>query len=149
VAKALVLLMSLELVWVVVMPGPTDRIVVPAAIAFETTVGFVHQSPPPWPQGNCFDVSSKGHWLGPARGFQRMGGKVCNMHSENFSAIVQRLKLRAVEIQPIDQRCCMITDSRIPREWLLERPCATCFREPQGEDFVRRYPEQFRPSLSP
>jgi hypothetical protein len=149
VSMALVLVMSLELVWVVVMPGRSDRVMVPAAIGLSTQVGYFYRHPPPWPRGNCFRISSVPRWLGALLGPQKTQRWVCNMHAENFSSIVQRLNLRAVEIEPIDQRCCMITDSRIPREWLLEKPCALCFRGPEGEDLMRRHPEHFRTTLTP
>jgi hypothetical protein len=149
VATALVLLMSLELVWVAVMPGQTDRVMVPAAMTQQTTVGFFHQSPPPWPQGNCFNISSSPRWLGALLGSRRTDRKVCNMHVENFSAIVGRLKLKVVEIEPVDERSCLITDRRIPREWLLQQPCPTCYHEPDRRDLLRRYPEHFSAPPSP
>jgi hypothetical protein len=87
-AMVLVLVMSCELVWIMAVPEPTARFMVSASIALHTDRLFFHQAPPPWQHGNCFHVASKGHWFGPVRGFRRMGGKVCIMHAENFSAIV-------------------------------------------------------------
>src|SRR5262245_8597874 len=89
VAMALVLVMSCELVWIVAIFEPTARFMVPAVIGQRTLVGFRHRTPPPWPRGNCFSVSSNARWLGPAPGTRRIGGQVCNMHVENFSEIVQ------------------------------------------------------------
>jgi hypothetical protein len=59
VAVAAVLAMCGWLVWIIIMPAPTDRIVVPAAISKSAEVGFVHSSPPPWPKVNCFALSSR------------------------------------------------------------------------------------------
>jgi hypothetical protein len=89
-AVAAALAMCCWLVWITLMPGPTDRIVVPAAIRSSTQVGFHHNTPPPWPRGNCFDISSNPPW--PARMFssRRAVWKVCNMHAENFSSIVRQ-----------------------------------------------------------
>jgi hypothetical protein len=149
VAMALVLVTSLELVWVVVMPGRTDRVTVPAVITMQTDVGFMHRAPPPWPRGNCFNISPSPRWLGALLGSRRTDRKVCNMHAENFSAIVGRLKLKAMEVEPVDERSCLITDRRIPREWLLQQPCPTCYHEPERRDLLRRYSEHFSAPLSP
>ena len=67
------------------------------------------------------------------------------MHAENFEGIVKRLGLWMVEVQPLGEDRCLITDPRIPREWLLDRPCPHCFRESEAEDLFRRYPERFHP----
>jgi hypothetical protein len=66
------------------------------------------------------------------------------MHAENFDVVVQQLSLRTVEIKPIDQGTCLITVSRIPREWLLERPCMQCLGKLRAEGLVKLYPEKFR-----
>jgi hypothetical protein len=50
-----------------------------------------------------------------------------------------------VEIQPLEGSCCMVTDSRIPRQWLLQKPCPMCFRDPVGTNLVRGHPESFCP----
>jgi hypothetical protein len=149
VATTLVLVMCCELVWVVAMPEPPPRFTVPAVVQLQTLVLYFPKAPPPWPRGNCFILSSKGRWLGPVRGFGRMEGAVCNMHAENFSAIVGRLNLKAVEIQPVDERSWLITDRRIPREWLLQQPCPTCFREQERRDLLRRFSEHFSTPPSP
>jgi len=54
-----------------------------------------------------------------------------------------------VEIQPLDDGGCLITDPRIPRGWLLERPCSQCVREPLGEELLARYPGRFRDPAKP
>ena len=71
------------------------------------------------------------------------------MHAQNFTGIVERLGLWVVEVQPLGEGRCLITDSRIPREWLLDRPCPTCCRHPEANDFLWRYPERFRPPAAP
>jgi hypothetical protein len=38
----------------------------------------------------------------------------------------------------------LITDPRVPREWLLEVPCPTCYRGPERGALLRLYPEHFR-----
>jgi hypothetical protein len=130
----------------------TDRVMVPATIRMQTIV-FTY-SDPPQSRGDCFDVSptppERGGWGRPR---DPLWGdplwKVCNMHAQNFAGIVERLGLRTVEVQPLGEGRCLITDPRIPRDWLLDRPCPTCFREPEAEDLLRRYPERFHPPAAP
>jgi hypothetical protein len=105
VAMAAVLAMCGWLVWIIIMPGPTDRIVVPAAMSSSTQVGFLHSTPPPWPRGNCFDISSNPPWPAIMFGSQGAVWKVCNMNAENFSSIVRQLNLQEVEIQPLEGSC--------------------------------------------
>lgn len=94
-AMALALVMSLKLVWVGVMPGPTDRVMVPAVITSQTDVGYFDRSPPPWPKGNCFGISVAPRWPGALLGLETTHLSVCNMHAENVSSIVKRLNLQA------------------------------------------------------
>jgi hypothetical protein len=143
VAMALVLVMSCELVWILAIPESTAGLKVPALVRGQTLLGFMHRTPPPWPRGNCFSVSSVARWLGPARGTRRIGGRVGNMHAENFSEIVKQLRLQTIEVEALDDGRCLVTDPRIPRNWLLEKPCPICLREPEAEDLLMRYPERF------
>jgi hypothetical protein len=151
---ALVLVLSCALVWIMAVPETKKaRFMVPAANTGQTLVAFIYKTPPPWPRGNCFDVSSKRRWVGPLEGFcrwlwrdsgfQTMSWKVCNMHAGNFNAIVRRLKLQEVQIQPVGGPYCIITDPRIPREYLLKEPCRTCFQVPRREELLRQYSEHF------
>jgi hypothetical protein len=117
---------------------------VPAVRGRTTQVGFFYRTPPPWPRGNCFGVTTKARWLGPARGTGASEWNVANMHAENFSVIAARLSLRTVEIQPIGGGSCLITDPRVPREWLLEEPCRSCYRGPAREEIRKRYSQYFR-----
>jgi hypothetical protein len=161
-SRGLLLAMSCVLARIEPVDAPTGRILVPAAVTVRTLVGPFLQ-PPPQPRGNCFSIAPAAPWgvvrvaprsqlwwvaprgpLGGTGPFGRIEWKVCNMHAENFEAIVQRLGLRTVEVQPYDQGRCLITDPRIPRDWLLERPCPHCFRAAEVEDLLRRYPERFR-----
>jgi hypothetical protein len=65
------------------------------------------------------------------------------MHAENFSEIVKQLRLQTIEVEALDDGLCLVTDPRIPRDWLLEKPCHMCVREPEAEDLLMRYPERF------
>jgi hypothetical protein len=131
------------------------RALVPATISEQTLVGY--NSIPPQPRGNCFSVSPTPlrieWWIGlrDGGGGGLRGGRwrVANMHAENFEGIVKRLGLRMVEVQPLGEGRCLITDSRIPRDWLLDRPCPHCFRKPVADDLLRRYPERFHPPAAP
>jgi hypothetical protein len=147
VAMVLALVMGCELVWIGLMAALTGRVRVAATIREQTLVLF--NSEPPQPRGNCFSVSPTVLWGGLWVGPRPRLWKVCNMHAENFSAIVQRLQLWKVEVQPLDEGRCLITDPRIPRDWLLDWPCPTCFRDPEAEDLLMRYPERFRPPAGP
>jgi hypothetical protein len=151
VALVLVLVMGCQLVWIVLTPGRTDRVMVLPTITRQTLVGFdsIRSKPPPRLRGNCFSVSPKARWGGSLVGSRSTPWQVCNMHAENFSEIVQRLKLQAVEVQLLDEGRCIITDPRISRDWLLEKPCPTCFRESACEDILMRYPERFRSPSRP
>ena len=143
-AMAIVLVMTFVMAWVLALPESNSRFMVPAVRGRTTLVGFLYRTPPPWPRGNCFGVTKKARWLGPARGTGASEWNVVNMHAENFSAIAARLRLRTVEIQPIGGVSCLITDPRVPREWLLEEPCRSCNLGPAREQIRKRYPQYFR-----
>ncbi len=144
VAMALVLVMCCELAWIMGNPDAIARSMVPAVLGMRTLVGFLHSTPPPWPRGNCFSIPPKARWLGPMSGTQTIGGHVSNMNAENFEAIVQQRKLQRVEIRAIDDRNCLITDSRIPSDRLLDKHCPHCVRGPYSEVLLMRFPENFR-----
>ena len=134
-------------------PGRADRVVVPASAKGKTEVGFDHEGPPPWPRGNCFRVPSMTAAEAKKAQEQKKPGpyswKVANMHAENFEAIVRRLGLRTVEVQQLDGSSCLITDERIPREWLREKPCRLCFRGSVGEELLREHAKHFGPPADP
>jgi hypothetical protein len=75
--------------------------------------------------------------------------KVANMHAANFEEIVRRLELRTVEVQPLDGSSCLITDARIPRGWLREKPCRICFGGPVGGEILRQHAKHFGPPADP
>jgi hypothetical protein len=134
-------------------PAPADRVMVPASITGTTQVGYSSDVPPPWPRGNCFTVSSMTAQEARKAQEQKEPGpaswKVANMRTENFEAIVRRLGLRTVEVQPLDGSSCLITDERIPREWLVDKPCRGCFRSPVGEGILRDHAKHFGPPADP
>jgi hypothetical protein len=143
--RGLVVAMAGHLVWILLTPGLTDRVRVPATIRIRLQTLVFSDSDPPQPRGDCFYVAPtplwRGWWIAPRDGLWQ----VANLHAQNFAGIVRRLGLPTVEMQPLAGGRCLITDPRIPRDWLLDRPCRSCFREPEAADLVRRYPEHFRP----
>jgi hypothetical protein len=147
ITMALLLVMCCEMVWILALREPTGRFIVSAANTGQTLVRFFYKTPPPWPRGNCFEVSSKPRWVGPVGGFQTTSWRVCNMHAENFSAVVPRLKPQEVQIQRVDGGRCLIIDPRIPREYLLNEPSPACTQVPESQAFLRQYPEHFSKPL--
>jgi hypothetical protein len=131
------------------------RALVPARICARTIV--FSYSNPPQPRGDCFSVAPtplRSEWWvglrdGWGLGLRSWLWRVANMHAQNFTGIVERLGLRMVEVQPLGEGRCLITDPRIPRDWLLDRPCTTCFSKLEAQDLVKRYPERFRPPAAP
>src|SRR5260221_10374437 len=98
---------------------------VPARVFILTAVGYFHQTPGPWPNGNSFIVAPRWAWVmrGPVGKYirhlvpnrlafesERAGWSVINMHAENFSEIVRQLKLESVEIFLLDDRTCLVVD---------------------------------------
>jgi hypothetical protein len=149
VAMVIVLMMTCDLAWIVVRSEHSGRVLVPATITQQTQVGFFHRGPAPWPRGNCFTMAPKVRWGWQLRGTRSPDWRVCNVHAENFSEIVKRLGLQTVEVLPFKESYYLITDQRIPREWLLERPCPQCVSEPVGEELLTRYPGRFRDPSKP
>jgi hypothetical protein len=109
---------------------PTD-LVVPARAVQATLVGFQHDGPPQWPRGNCFAVSP--------------GLSVANMHLENFARAVRDLGLETVAVRRVGDGRCLVTDPRIPRDWLLAEPCPTCTPPEVRRELTEAYPQWFRP----
>ena len=117
------------------------RLRVPTQPLWVTAVAFpLPKTPPPWPAGNCFQLSPLplSPWAGRR---DAQGYHVANMHYENFEAIARRLGLKAVEVEHRGG-CFLVVDSRIPRGWLLQRPCSTCTPVPDG--LLAKHADKFR-----
>jgi hypothetical protein len=145
----------------VIFPRGDSRRVM-ARSGVQKLVGYSHNTPAPWPDGNCFFAvpttmlgwySSRfqNTWWGN-RFLSRFGNHpaldggflVVNMHAENFHAAIQKLKLKTVEIEKLDDRFCLVVDRRIPKEWLLATPKTCCAPMAMRERLWRERPECFR-----
>jgi hypothetical protein len=118
------------------------RLYVPARAGMVTTVAHDLTPPPPWRDGNCFTM----HPLPRPRQIGTnidLGHHVANMHFENFEEIVKRLGLKRVLVE-FDGRFLLVVDSRIPRDWLLEKPCPSCIFAPTRDALLAKYPDKFR-----
>ena len=104
----------------------------------QTEVMYQHDGPPPWPKGNCFALSENPQSPDVPH-FQ-----VANMHAENFGRLVRDLGLETIEIRRIGDRHCLITDSRVPREWFLDRPCETCTPAAIRRELTEKHSDRFR-----
>ena len=117
------------------------RLEVPARPQMVTAIAFNRDPSPPWRTGNCFDLSPvplsrrKERNLAP-------GYHVANMHSENFKEIVRRLRLKRVLVE-FDGESFLVVDSRIPRDWLRERPCLHCISAPMADALLTEHPDRF------
>ena len=121
-------------------PSEGARLRVPTQALSVTLVGFDPKTPPPWPVGNCFELSPLP--LSRRRGRPDIRGyHVANMHHENFAEVVKRLGLDTVEVE-VRGGCFLVVDPRIPRQWLRERPCPTCTRDPNS--FWAKHADRFR-----
>jgi hypothetical protein len=66
------------------------------------------------------------------------------MHAENFKEAVKKFQLETVEILPVgDTRCAVIVDERIPKEWLLEKPCPLCTPESLRRELEKNHAGRF------
>jgi hypothetical protein len=121
---------------------PGMRLEVPARPRTVTLVAFDWEAPPPWRQGNCFDLSP----LPLSRRTASNSGMryhVANMHWENFQEITRRLGLKRVLVE-FDGQCFLVVDSGIPRHWLLEEPCPSCISAPTRDALLAKHPDGFR-----
>jgi hypothetical protein len=127
-------------------PPKPETLRLPAVVAFQTSVGYFDRTPPPWRRGNCFS-------LAPATVREprdpRSLLRVANMTAENFKRVVADKGIESVQVLRVSPGLCLITDPRIPRDWLREAPCVTCFGEQPAAELVRRYPDQFKPQSGP
>ena len=93
--------------------------------------------------------------------------RVFNIHAENFHEITKRLGLTSLEaevvhkklvrqtvitghgpatVQTVDEGDCIITDARIPKEWLRSGPCV-CYSKTDWKEYLASYPDQFNAVL--
>jgi len=112
---------------------------VPVAASFVMQVGVLRDGPPPWPDGNCFNLLPAPR---RARGALSLGKPVINMHHENFKEVVTRLRMTTVEVEHFGG-CFLVVDPRIPRRWLRERPCP-CTLDAVGDAFLSKHVDRFR-----
>jgi hypothetical protein len=119
------------------------RLFVPAVVGMRTAVSHSHETPPPWPRGNCFELSTGARGRpDPARELH-----VINMHAENFQEVVRQLGLTKVEVEVVGGQL-LVVDPRIARRWLREGPCSTCCRN--GDVILPKYADRFgEPALKP
>ena len=119
-------------------PKPAETLMVPVAVVGETRVRYFHETRPPWSVGNCFRLAQE-------------SGKplaVANMHAENFKAMVEKLNLKSIQILPIEDSHCLIVDARIPKEWLLDKPCSICTRESLRQELDEKHADKFNRGTS-
>jgi hypothetical protein len=118
-----------------------EPVMVPITNTISTHIGFLRSSPPPWKDGNFLSFD----FLKPQAAGQeeeRASWSVVNINSENFSEITRQLRIDSVKVlvlhtrkNPIttqgpgpkytaleDAGYALITDPRIPPEWLLSEP---------------------------
>lgn len=131
-------------------PSRGERRQVAARVMGRTLVGFLKEEPKPWPNGNCFTLSSLSSEQLKTRGKAKAGDrppeglKVLNMHAENFEEICGRLRLTDVLVELVGDDACLIVDPRIGREWLREGPCMICIEKLRSDEVLARYPDAFR-----
>jgi hypothetical protein len=131
-------------------PLRAPRLHLPARVTEKTLVGYFHNTPPPWPAGNCFSLSPASPEdllkrlnvvAGPRPGTRL---HVINMHAENFEEVARKLKLETVEVERVGEAKCLVVDRRIDRAWLLDKPCTICNGKNLGEEVLAEHPEAFR-----
>lgn len=134
-----------------------------ATIGQQQTAAYFHEGPPPWPNGNGFWV--KPRWMilrerGSSWVRQRWplaehlpgmdklmspayseGWGVANMHAENFNAFRQQQGIDWVKVEKLSEGVCVVTDARVPREWLLTYPGG--YLDPAGLRLRLERPEHF------
>jgi hypothetical protein len=65
------------------------------------------------------------------------------MHAENFQEAVKQFRLETVEILPVGNRNCVIVDERIPKQWLLKKPCSHCTPESLRQELEQSHADRF------
>ena len=142
-----------------------EPVVVPVTNTWTTDMGFLRRSPPPWKEGNFLSF----RFLKPQASGQEeewASWGVVNIDSENFSEITRQQRIDAVEVLVLhtkktpttiqgpdrpkytafdDAGYALLTDPRIPREWLLSEPSRLCDYK-IGRQLKAAYPKNFRAS---
>lgn len=146
--------------WLLLVFSGSRRVM--ARLSSMTMVGHQHAARPPWPDGNCFRAMRASWWSTLRSQFYETGWgrqvlsrsgifpgrssewRVVNMHAENFRAISQRLNLKSVEIEILDDQFSLVVDRRIPREWMLLTAKSCCVPIALRQQLRRERPEYFR-----
>lgn len=140
-AMIVMVLVGYWLIQVLAKPKDPQVCYIPTASNWaQTEVGYVWNSPPPWPEGNCLSLYPTGISSG-------VSYHVVNMHAENFGAIVRKLGLNRVQVRIVPvgaSKKLLIIDPRIPREWFLATGCPLCAPPELFNQLKARYPECFR-----
>lgn len=125
-----------------------------------TLIAFRRTEPPPWKDGNTLQFRVDQPAV-PGGLEERAIWSVVNIHAENLFEITRRLEIDLIEVQVshrrqpseiqetgrparkiiVDLGYAVITDQRIPKEWLLSEP--RCERD-IGRLLRAEYPEAFR-----
>ena len=143
------------------LPFSLERVMVPVTNSQTTGILFRRTSPPPWRDGNYLTFYFRKPAV-PGQPEEWASWKVANIHTENFGEITHRLGLKAVEVSVLhtakssirirpahgperaaiqDECYAVITDIRIPREWLRTVPGAD---RATATDLHAAYPRSFR-----
>lgn len=135
-----------------------------ATIGLQQQAFYVHKGPPPWPRGNGFWVKTRWMiwqesgsswvqqrwpWAEHLPGMDKLmspghsqGWCVANMHAENFNAFRQQQGIDWVKVKKLSDGVCVVTDARVPREWLLTYPRS--YLDPAGLRLRLEQPEHFQ-----
>jgi len=125
-----------------------------------TAVAFNRTSPPPWKRGNTLEFREIHPPTVPGGMEEQAIWRAVNIHAENLFEITRRLGIGVLEVQIVHRRqpseiqetgraarkivsdlgYAVITDPRIPREWLLVEP--KCERE-IGRQMRSVFPQAF------
>lgn len=91
---------------------------IPAQVCGSTLVGYSKAGGFPIDSGNCMTLV--GH------------RKCANMTAENLAEWVRRNPdMLNLQVKDVYEGCCIVVDERIPKEWLTDKVCSTCFNDLQ------------------
>ena len=144
------------------LEGGTSPYVAPRDQALSRTAS-AGPGPPPWERGNTLEFREIHPPTIPGGLEEQAIWSVVNIHAENLFEITRRLGIDVLETRIVHRRqpseiqetgraarkiiadlgYVVITDSQIPREWLLTEP--RCDRE-IGRQLRRQLPEAFQPN---